>query len=355
MSRQNLTIVAVAAFALSVSPRRAAQRSSRRQQFDSAPRSHVAAASRRPRRRRVVELVRLGVERLVSSGSTAVGSPSLRGAARRGVPSERRRRCRQRRRSGRRRGRPCRADSGASGGTTRRRFGTSSSASSNDSSGDATASRCRPIAVRATDAMPPERRSSGTGRRRGDGGGGGGGGVYYPGVIYDPYYYGYGYYDPYYGRRYSSYWSPFGYGYGLGLLRLRSVPVRRIPYGWPAYDPYGSSYGSGGLWRAGATAPSSHPGETGSIRLKVKPNNAQVFVDGYYVGAGRQLRRHLPEARHRGRRAQGRDARRRLRDRAVRRDGHAGRDGHLQGRAEAHPVVRCCRASRRSRASTTVS
>ena len=115
------------------------------------------------------------------------------------------------------------------------------------------------------------------------------GGVYYPGVIYDPYYSSY--YDPYfygnYGSRYSSYWSPYGYGYGLGYF---------------AYDPflfggygsgYGGGYGPGAYGGYGGYDPypggggyGSSPGyrEVGSIRLKVKPADAQVYVDGYFVG-----------------------------------------------------------------------
>ena len=126
--------------------------------------------------------------------------------------------------------------------------------------------------------MQPEPRSSGRGQPPGSGGGGG---VYYPGVIYDPYYYGYGYYDPYYSRRYSSYWSPFGYGYGLGYFAYDPY-MFGSPYG-AGYDPYGASYGSGG-YGSGSYSTQQYPGETGSIRLKVKPNNAQVFIDGYYVG-----------------------------------------------------------------------
>jgi hypothetical protein len=105
----------------------------------------------------------------------------------------------------------------------------------------------------------------------------GGGGVYYPGVIYDPYYYGYGYYDPYYSRRYTSYWNPYGYGYGLGYFAYDPYMFGGgSPYG---YDPYGSGgYGSGSYGTG-----QQHAG-VGAIRLKVKPNNAQVYIDGYYVG-----------------------------------------------------------------------
>jgi hypothetical protein len=105
-----------------------------------------------------------------------------------------------------------------------------------------------------------------------------GGSVYYPGVIYDPYYSSY--YNPYYyGGRYSSYWNPYGYGYGLGYF---------------AYDPflfggYGGGYGGGGYgggygYDQGGYGSSSGYRGVGSIRLKVKPTDAQVYVDGYYVG-----------------------------------------------------------------------
>jgi hypothetical protein len=97
-------------------------------------------------------------------------------------------------------------------------------------------------------------------------------------VIYDPYYSHY--YDPYYygyGGRYSSYWSPYGYGYGLGYF---------------AYDPFlshGYGYGYGGGYgyesdQYGSGGESSRYRGVGSIRLKVKPANAQVYVDGYYTG-----------------------------------------------------------------------
>jgi hypothetical protein len=47
-------------------------------------------------------------------------------------------------------------------------------------------------------------------------------------------------------------------------------------YNW-GYPGYGYGYGAGGY------APG--PGyETGAVRLKIKPREAQVFVDGYYAG-----------------------------------------------------------------------
>lgn len=88
--------------------------------------------------------------------------------------------------------------------------------------------------------------------------------VFYPRSLYPYGYGGYGlgyfYYDPYawgpyyYPGYYGSYGSYGGYGYG-----------------YPAYGGYGG-YGRSGYYGYGA------------IRLKVKPRDAEVFVDGYYVG-----------------------------------------------------------------------
>jgi hypothetical protein len=107
-------------------------------------------------------------------------------------------------------------------------------------------------------------------------GGGGdvcrGGCGYYP--IYDPYYY-YGYYDPFYygyGYRYSNFWMP-GYGFGLGYFGYD--PFLFGGY----YDPYAGAYGQA----SGGYGASQYKG-VGSLRLKVKPANAQVYIDGYYVG-----------------------------------------------------------------------
>jgi hypothetical protein len=62
---------------------------------------------------------------------------------------------------------------------------------------------------------------------------------------------GYFYYDPFW-------WDyPYGYGYGYGY-----------PYG------YGYGYGSRYYRAAGY----------GAVKLKVKPKEAEVYVDGYYVG-----------------------------------------------------------------------
>ena len=83
---------------------------------------------------------------------------------------------------------------------------------------------------------------------------GGGGGIYIPG-----YYGGYGYYDP------------WGYGYGGA-------------YGG-GYNGYYGGYND--PWYGGyPTYPQSTYTSTdeGSMRLKIKPRNAEVYVDGYFVG-----------------------------------------------------------------------
>jgi hypothetical protein len=109
---------------------------------------------------------------------------------------------------------------------------------------------------------------------------GGSGNNYRRGYYYDPYY-SY-YYDPYYGR--YSYWSPFGYGYGLGYFSYDPFLFSGYGYGagYPSaygYDPYGGGAGGG----YGSRYNQTYRG-VGSLRLKVKPTNAQVYVDGYYVG-----------------------------------------------------------------------
>jgi hypothetical protein len=172
---------------------------------------------------------------------------------------------------------------GSSGGDrsaagSRAGSGTSSTAGSNGNSGDGRNRGEVPTYSRPRDG----RNVVGTAVERRGAAPGGGGGVYYPGVTYNPYYY---YDDLYYGSRYSSYWSPYGYGYGLGYFSYDPFLFGGYGYsgygyggygsGGYGYDPYqgGSGYGNAQGYR-----------EVGSVRLKVKPSNAQVSVDGHYVG-----------------------------------------------------------------------
>jgi hypothetical protein len=106
----------------------------------------------------------------------------------------------------------------------------------------------------------------------------GGGGIYIPGGGYYPGY-GYGYYDP---------WG-YGYGYAYG-------------YGYGGY--YGGFYDP---WYGGyPTFPQSSytSSDEGSLKLKIKPREAEVYVDGYYVGIvdnfdGIFQRLHLDSGPHR--------------------------------------------------------
>jgi hypothetical protein len=108
-----------------------------------------------------------------------------------------------------------------------------------------------------------------------------GGGGWYSGGYY-PGYYGYGGYGGYYGNYYGCYpgswgcdWGlGWGWGYGLGSL-----------YYSPYLGGWGGSYGTpgyGGGYPAGAG--SSQWYSTGSLKLKIRPKTAEVYVDGYYVG-----------------------------------------------------------------------
>lgn len=80
----------------------------------------------------------------------------------------------------------------------------------------------------------------------------------------------YGYYNPYYSPYYSRYYDPWGYGaFGLGYFYYSPWAYAGYGYGGPAYYPhYQGAYGF----------------DIGSVRLKVKPRDAEVWVDGYYAG-----------------------------------------------------------------------
>jgi hypothetical protein len=84
-----------------------------------------------------------------------------------------------------------------------------------------------------------------------------GGSVHGAVVVGAPYYRPY-YYRPYY---YRPYWFGIGFGYGYGY----PYPY---PYAW--YPPYPYYYG--------------YYDNTGSARLEVTPREAQVYVDGSFVG-----------------------------------------------------------------------
>ncbi len=90
-----------------------------------------------------------------------------------------------------------------------------------------------------------------------------------------------GYYPGYGGGYYPGYdWGHGYYPWGIGMLGLGYFYWD--PYGWsyPAYGGYGGYGGYGdegyGYGRSMYAA--------GGIRLKVKPSDAQVYVDGYFAG-----------------------------------------------------------------------
>ena len=105
----------------------------------------------------------------------------------------------------------------------------------------------------------------------------GGGGIFIPGGYYG----GYGYYDPW------GYGSGYGYG-GAGY------------YGG-YYDPWYGGYPVVDM-QSSYSSPSND--DEGSLRLKIKPRNAEVYVDGYYTGLvddfdGIFQRLHLDSGPHR--------------------------------------------------------
>lgn len=108
-------------------------------------------------------------------------------------------------------------------------------------------------------------------------------GGYYNPYFYDPYgfygYYGYG--GNYYGY-YNPYYSPYGFG-GYGLDPGFGYMYPNDPFGFGYYgdpmDPYG--YGEG--YGTYSTRAYTEQGQ-GALKLKVKPRNANVYVDGYFVG-----------------------------------------------------------------------
>jgi hypothetical protein len=93
---------------------------------------------------------------------------------------------------------------------------------------------------------------------------------------FDPYYgYGWGYnYGPWYDPFYYDPFNPFGYGYGI------------FRYGGYGYDGGYSPYYGGGSGPSPATS-TTHL--TGSIRLKVSPDTAQVYIDGVLAGTANEF------------------------------------------------------------------
>ena len=100
-------------------------------------------------------------------------------------------------------------------------------------------------------------------------------GSYRSGYAYDPY----SRYSSYYNRNpYGYYWP--GYGFGVGYFYDPWMWGYGSPYAYGGgyYDPYGGYGGGGGGYSRRQYR------DSGSLRLKVKPEHGQVYVDGYYVG-----------------------------------------------------------------------
>lgn len=113
---------------------------------------------------------------------------------------------------------------------------------------------------RTRDDQPVEGRAV---PRRGDGGSGGGTTIIVPG-------------GGYYGGGYYGGWPLWGFG-GLGWGGYYGGFYD--PYYWGGSDYYGSGYyGSYGAYQGYGGDPE------GALRLRVKPHQASVFVDGYYAG-----------------------------------------------------------------------
>lgn len=74
---------------------------------------------------------------------------------------------------------------------------------------------------------------------------------------------------------------PVGYGFypwGYGGLGWGGYYGGGYYGGYDPFDPFGYGYGGGGFYS------SSQDDDEGAIRIKVKPRDASVYADGYYVG-----------------------------------------------------------------------
>ena len=79
-------------------------------------------------------------------------------------------------------------------------------------------------------------------------------------------------YDPW------GYWG--GYGFGLGYMYYDPFGYGGYGFGYPSGGYGGGYYGGGG----GGYSVSQSYHENGGLRLKINPKQAQVYVDGAYVG-----------------------------------------------------------------------
>jgi hypothetical protein len=112
-------------------------------------------------------------------------------------------------------------------------------------------------------------------------------------------YRGYGYYPsyPYYPYYYAPGW---GYWYSPGYYPS-------YYYGYYPYWGAGFSYGVGGAYFSGSYSgggsSGGHASDAAAVRILVEPDDAKVYVDGYYAGEvnqfdGMSQRLHLAPGRH---------------------------------------------------------
>ena len=141
------------------------------------------------------------------------------------------------------------------------------------------------------------------------GGGGGGNSIYYP------------YYPPT-RPTITTRDTRSGSASTISVVRpvlLRRVLPRRGSGGYP-----GGGY-SGGGYQGGGTGTSSYGGgPTGSLRLKIKPRDGKVYIDGYFVGVIDDFDGMFQKLADRRRRPSGRDQGDGARADLVRRPDHSG-------------------------------
>ena len=88
------------------------------------------------------------------------------------------------------------------------------------------------------------------------------------------------YYSPYaYGAFGLGFWGYDPYWWGGGFGYPYSYGWGYPYYGYGGYGGYGYDYGYAGD-RGGYNQGQGY----GSLKLKIKPSNAEVYVDGYYLG-----------------------------------------------------------------------
>jgi hypothetical protein len=102
------------------------------------------------------------------------------------------------------------------------------------------------------------------------------------GGVYSGRYYGNRYYRPYYRTYYRPYYryypSRFAFGYSWGYpYAFAGYPFYGYGWGWGGH-PYGP-YGYGSYYNN-----NGYSEDQGGIRLQMNPKQAQVTVDGYFVG-----------------------------------------------------------------------